>query len=65
MESEACLEHCAPFGLCFVAWVRLDWPVESGGSLAKPVGVNDIPRRSNVHQRLLYRRGLVETVELH
>ena len=34
-----CFEHCAPFSPCLVTWVRLDRPVEGGGSLAKSVGV--------------------------
>ena len=33
-----CFEHCAPFSPCSVAWVRLDRPVEVGGSLATSVG---------------------------
>ena len=34
-----CFENCAPFSPCSVAWFRLDWSVEGGGSLAKSVGV--------------------------
>ena len=47
-----------PFSPCSVTWVRLDRPVEGGGSLAKSVGVT-------VFDGDLLAVRLVEIVGLH